>query len=385
MNRFAPERVLALIARLLTGDAERATREIARDCLWDHVATTACERGLGGLVLRALSQVNIEAPAPAGLQLDGFARYVAANNAYKVSRSAPMLAALERGRVPFLLLKGAALNATVYDSPDLRPMLDIDVLIRPEDAARADKLLLDAGCDRGPALLREDFYPKYYYEREYLTPSRPQVKLDVHVRPFRPLRYAATVPDDALWRDPLRVAFGGIDAGVPDPAAMLIHLAVHAACHGLNEPRWLYDIHLWADRFAGSIDERDLFDRARAWRLAVPVRRALERTAATFGDPAGRLAGAARRLSGLGLADRMILRQAPRDLERPVTGVLINLLTAPGLGLRLGYLRAVLMPDADHLRQLYPRRHRGWQCIAHLARLRNTLARLLPRSAPSPA
>ena len=56
-----------------------------------------------------------------------------------------MLRALERGRVDTLLLKGAALTFLDYPEPSLRPMADVDVLVRPGDIRRAIDILRRSG------------------------------------------------------------------------------------------------------------------------------------------------------------------------------------------------------------------------------------------------
>ena len=51
--------------------------------------------------------------------------------------------------VPFLVLKGAALAHLVYGDPRLRPMRDVDLLIRKADAGRALDVLMRCGFRPG--------------------------------------------------------------------------------------------------------------------------------------------------------------------------------------------------------------------------------------------
>ena len=48
-----------------------------------------------------------------------------------------LLAAFATVGIPIIFLKGAALAHRIYPSPELRPMVDIDVLIDPADTERA--------------------------------------------------------------------------------------------------------------------------------------------------------------------------------------------------------------------------------------------------------
>jgi hypothetical protein len=56
-----------------------------------------------------------------------------------------LLAAFAAAAVPIIVLKGAALAHLIYPSPELRPMVDIDVLIDPIHAEAAVRIASDLG------------------------------------------------------------------------------------------------------------------------------------------------------------------------------------------------------------------------------------------------
>jgi hypothetical protein len=374
---YSTDRFDGLIARCLSGRADEAAGAIARDGLWEYVVLRACETGVGALLLRALDEQGASVPCGARMQLEAFREHVAAEAAYTLPRVRRALAALQDAGVPLLLLKGAALQVAMYAAPGLRPMVDADVLIRVEDAGRADRALRVAGCRPGAELLREDFYPRYYYEREYFTPDEPLVKIDLHVRPLRPLRFARRLPEDALWNDTRTVDFGGMAVSIPNPVNMLIHLAAHAACHGTGMLKWWFDIYAWYNHYKELIQADELRARCRAWSLGWPARSGLLYAAHLFNDRdllelADALSG------GSGLRDRLALWHAPRDVDHPAAALAVNLLCTPGWCFRAGYLAAVLLPDRAHLAQVYGRRHPGWPIVAHLVRGFRGLARLFP-------
>ncbi len=378
MNRSsgtsAPPSPRALVARCLTGEVQAAVNDIRRRGLWEYVVSEACDAGLAGALLDALRAADCEPPEGSGSALEAHAEHVAEANAYRISRAARVLARLQAEGVPFMLLKGAALIGLVYERPGRRAMTDIDVLIRVGDARRVDELLTAAGCVPGPGLVREDFYPRFYNEREYFTPDHPPVRLDVHARPFRPLRYVCTVPPEGLWESPERAAFGPLRVAVPGPEDMLVHLAVHHACHGCAELRWACDVYLWLERYADRIDPQRVAARCRRWRVSLAVRRSLQHVRDLFGP--GMVDAVLESLPpGRHLGERLVLDQAPHDLRRPLRGLVVHTLCTPGLSHRLGYLGAVLFPGRQHMGQLYPRRHPGWLAVAHLTRA----ARLLTR------
>jgi hypothetical protein len=271
--------------------------------------------------------------------------------------------------VPLMVLKGAALHLTLYQKPEQRPMGDLDLLVRVEDAQRACALLAELGGQPGEPLVREDFFPRFYYEREYSIGEITPVKIDLHVRPFRPLRYARLVPDDALWRRARRVPIGGSAVHVPGVEEMLIHLVVHAAVHGSARKMWLRDIKRWADAHRGRLDWDRFCELVDGWRLGWPALQGLVAAARESGAicPAGVLERLRR--SRVSWRDRLALWHAPRDTERPAVHVLVNAACTPGLWFTLNYLWAVLIPGAAHMRDWYGRRHVGWLLSAHVLRL----------------
>ncbi|HOA73836.1 MAG TPA: nucleotidyltransferase family protein [Phycisphaerae bacterium] len=376
-----PASVWPLIGRCLGDEPAGAFREVARSGLWEYVAAEACDAGVGAFLYAAAQRHGIDLPVSASRQMRAYREHVAAANSYQLESVRKALARLQIAKVPFLLLKGAALNAVLYE-PGLRPMTDIDVLIRAEDVSTAEKVLRNAGCRPGADLLREDFYPKYYCEREYFTGTYPPVKIDLHCRPFHVLRYARTMPEGALWSGTMEAGCAGLTVRVPGPHSMLIHLCVHAACHGGTQLRWLYDIKCWLDRFGGSIDLDRLAAQCRRWRIALPVHRALTATLEAFGGN-DLLRAAVEATDGFaGPLDRLAVAAAPLAGRAPVLHTVCTALTTPGLRFRLGYLAAVLLPGTGHLAQIYPHRHAGWQLAAHGTRVASILRRTLRPSEP---
>lgn len=371
-----PAAVWSLLGRCLSDEPAEAFRQIGRRGLWEYAAAEGCDAGLGGLLLSQARRHGAELPTSAARQLQAYSEHVAAANAYKLESIERTLARLQIAGVPFILLKGTALNLMLYE-PGLRPMTDVDVLIREADAPLVDQVLANSGCRRGAELVREDFFPRFYCEREYFTPTYPPVKIDLHCRPFHVLRYARTVPAGALWTDCRDIPFGELRVRVPGPEGMLIHLAVHAACHGATQLRWLYDIKLWLDRYFGEIDFDRLGERCRRWRLVHPVQSALARTVEAFGgsDALARAIAATR--GSVGPLDRLALASAPLARTSPMLHITCNALASPGIGYRLGYLGAVLLPGREHLGQLYARRHVGWQLAAHAVRAGRCISRMV--------
>ncbi len=287
-------------------------------------------------------------------------------------------AKLDAAGVSVMALKGAVLQLELHDRPDLRPMDDLDLLIREKDVDRAFAVLEDMEGLRGAPLVREDFFPRYHYEMEYTVGRIYPVRIDLHVRPFRPLRYSRLVPPDALWESARRVHIDRSSILIPSVEDMLIHLSAHVAIHGFARRMWLTDVRGWAVKYRERIDWERFLASVWAWGLALPVREALGRTEREFGRIVPE--HVPRRLAEMKVnwRDRLALRHAPRDSDHPAAHVAVNVLTTPGWRFTLGYLRAVFVPGKGHMADWYCGRHFGWLPCAHVVRWLRALTPRVP-------
>ena len=335
---------------------------------WSETLDQAEREGLGGLLLEAIDTRNIETPEYANRRLQLNALSVASCNAQLLADLEPLVRSLNEADIPVMLLKGAALNLTTYPTLGMRPMSDVDLLVRERDALRACEVLRRAGCRDGIALMRHDFFPRFYYETEFVFDGNGALRIDLHARPFRPLRYARLIEEKEFWREVNAVKFGCASALVPSAEVMLIHLAAHAAFHGCSRLIWLYDMMRWVDTHGRGVDWVRFFRLCEAWRLSLPVREAITLAEARLEQF---LPSASRKQLSTQTSewrDRLTLRQAPRDAGSPWLHVLTDLLCTPGVGFRLGYLLAYLNPGRDHLGAVYPYRHVGWTLAASVYR-----------------
>lgn len=349
--------------------------DVPPDVDWSGLASFARRCGVSGMLLHALQRADREIPTHASLALQEHATQIASWNDHSFRSLKPVAAALAEAEIDVLLLKGAALELTTYRTPGLRPMSDIDMMVRQEDLPRVRRVLERTGCRPGAPLLRADFFPRYYYETEYVTGDEHALRLDLHVRPFRPLRYSQCVPAALFWEDAVPVNVDGVPLKVPSCEHMLLHLAVHAAVHGAGRFLWLYDIHHFIRANGASLNWAALLETARQCKLTLPLRVALQRVEALFGASVPAAVVARLRRQPVGLRDRLALWHAPRDDAHPVGHLLVDLMCTNGLRFRLGYAAAVLLPQREHLATIYPRRHRGWTICAHGSRVLRTFRR----------
>ena len=117
---------------------------------WADLPKHAELHGLGPLTYYHLQRVEGPLPSTVRRSLQGlFLRHRRAN-AIRAQALSDILVAFEVAGIPVLVLKGAALAHLVYPQPGLRPMRDIDLLVKPDDVAHARRLLGQLGFTLPP-------------------------------------------------------------------------------------------------------------------------------------------------------------------------------------------------------------------------------------------
>jgi len=150
---------------------------------------------------------------------------------------AEILRACEQEQIAVVPLKGSLLATLYYAEPGLRPMNDLDLLVRPADEQRMLRLLarlryqLIARSQKHLMLARPEAHGSVVsYTGEH--PDNPR-SLDLHTRLaeyFWGIRYDLT---DEGWADSAPGRLQGVEAFVLAPVTLLHHLAIHASSDAL--------------------------------------------------------------------------------------------------------------------------------------------------------
>lgn len=367
----APRTTIANILRCgwLSDDGDCKSLDVAIGAdRWPTICDVACRDGLAGLLLTAAKRLNLSIPNACADQLGEQAMRVAAANLHRRARLRDIAAAFSADGLELMTFKGMALLTQVYRRAELRPMGDIDLMIRPSQVNDACRTLERLGCRTGPSLLRDDFFPRLHYEREYHTPAPQPIKLDVHARPLRPAWHRRHLPDDALWENRQTIDIAGVAIHVPSPEIGLIHLLAHAALHGGVRLLWFMDIALYVRSASHRFDWSCFLDRVETWRLTGAVRAGLRSAETAMGPIVPQFVRERINRSPVGVVERVVLAHAPHDAARPVRAAVLQWLTMGGIRSRAGYLAALLWPGRRHLAGIYARRHRGWTLVASFVR-----------------
>jgi hypothetical protein len=208
---------------------------------------------------------NVEDPIMARLKEE----YVHAwsNNELLFHDIAALLRIFQAAGVETILLKGAALALHFYVDAGLRPMSDVDILVRPEKAKLAIKLLHEAG------------WKTNYESPESLLPYQHSVdfsdgrghRLDLHWKVL--WDGLQDVSDHDFWESALPVEINNVPTSILNPTDQLLHVCVHgAAWNDLPPLRWVADALIITRTAKSEINWNRLIEQIQKRRLMLPMR-----------------------------------------------------------------------------------------------------------------
>jgi hypothetical protein len=188
-----------------------ADREKAAPLVWHRIETAAPG----------------EIPRGAEAHLRKLARVVSFHMSYLEQLVIRTTGCLDRSGIDYTLLKGAALACAVYGSFDNRPMIDVDVLVREDDANAAVDALLSAGwVEQAIKEQRDDIANRYHLQA--LVDRNGLVSAEVHISPL-PYTAPFGITTEAVLSSAKVIPFRDSVVRVPDPLYLLLHACLHFA------------------------------------------------------------------------------------------------------------------------------------------------------------
>jgi hypothetical protein len=184
------------------------------------------------------------------------------------------LTALEDGGIAAMVVRGAALAATVYPAWPLRHCHDLDLLIPPGQLAAAEDALVRAGFRRTAH--------KAASRVDAIVEHAAGLGISLHTRPFAVAYHHSDA--DTFARGSRRITIDGVVVSTPSPEATLVHVLGHATYSSSRRNlRWVADAwHVLSGH--PHLDWDDVVVRIAAHRLDLPVSGLLGYLAA-FGLP----------------------------------------------------------------------------------------------------
>jgi len=338
-----PRALVGVIRWFVGATSEQELEEFFRGGIrWDVLLEQAEREGITGLVALALQRLGPRADLASNLdRWRAATRAVVASNLTALSELAALRAALREDRRQVILLKGAALLDDQYGGRvGLRPLGDIDLLLRPSDLPWVAGWLQRRGY--APVSSSSPFF------------SRGVVSFDLHTgivgsewvgRKARAFRLdPLTIWREAKLREPADTT-----TLVLSPVHLRLQLAVHALKHSYSRLIWLVDLAL----VLRDAPWPALLEYARASGALRPLAYAVSALDWLLGR--WEVPEAVRReLPTLGRLERGFMRLVARRSGVETPGELIVALSIPGLVGKAAYLAELTFPRRHVLARHYP-------------------------------
>jgi hypothetical protein len=357
---------------------------------WEGLVRLAAQQGVSRVVYGRLCQFGLVPPVP-GEQLRDACRANAARNLLLFSELGKLLRAAQTARVPVIPLKGAFLAEAVYGNIALRPMADLDLLVKPSDLPTAIEVLRTLGYESD-----QPFDPASQQARfQDMPPMRKPggAMVELHWTLVTPLCGARIGQGEleGIWGRSVPATVAGVPSLTLAPEDLLLHLCMHASVHhrfadvGLKA---FVDMAEVARHYEGALDWSGFAERANRWSVANGVRMALT-LAQEWTDlrvPAdvwAQLDGAAPDERTLDWARHKVLEGRPAELANEFA----RLESEGGTAGKLAALRTAAFRPREVMTRLYGVPSDSWRVLAwypyHLwdlwSRYRGALWKLLRR------
>jgi hypothetical protein len=335
---------------------------------WERVATLAAYHDVAPVLHRRLGQKGLVSGAPTARLRDA-SRASAARNLLLMADLGKILRAVQAGAIPLIPLKGAYLAEAVYRDIALRPMADLDLLVKPADLPRAIETLRGLGYESDqpfdPVAQQDGFQDMPPMRR----PGGAMVEL--HWTLVTPLCDARIDEHElaGLWERSLPATIAGAPSRALAAEDLLLHLCMHASVHhrfadiGLKA---FVDMAEVIRHHEGTLDWGAFTDRANRWRVANGTRMALRLAEEWTGlrvpaEAWNRLDGPAPDERTLEWARHKVLEGRPTEL----VGQFAGLEAHSGAGGRLSTLRRAAFPSLATMARDYGVPGNSWRVLAY--------------------
>jgi len=251
--------------------------DIPSEIDWQTFLLLARKEGIAPLLYRRLVCCLDRECIPDWLARELKREYYAvlAKNAVVFEELKKALAALNNAGVEAMVLKGAVLAEQVYGDLGVRPMADVDLLIKGHDLAAIDQAFQTLGylSDDLRSIDLTSIPINYLTSVVYYSPTVYYLCFHLHWHIVN-----STIPNDSLirsfkitdiWNAARQTTIAGTKTLVMAPHNLLIHLAEHGlrVTHSLSQFIFLCDIHETVTTYEKEIDWDELVETSQKIKL----------------------------------------------------------------------------------------------------------------------
>ncbi len=226
-------------------NAQRLKELLAGNLDWDQLLNMAQQHGILPLLYLHFQEIIAEvAPQSVWENLRASYHDTVYRNLWRAKELRKLMQLLEAHGIEALAFKGPALAVLAYGDLTLRPFLDLDILIRERDLARARQIMLVQRYQHQasqPLTKPQQRLMRRRQHHDIFRRADGQSMVELHWALFNP-RVAILWEFKYLWE---RRRFATI-AGAPIPTLaqedLLLYLCIHGAEHFWRKLKWICDL-----------------------------------------------------------------------------------------------------------------------------------------------
>lgn len=205
---------------------------------------------------------------PAYNKYRGVQRRTWLHNQLRLVAAATALRRLDAEKIPVMVLAGAVIASTYYETMSLRPIDAVDLHVRPADGLKTLDLLEGLGWRVAPGHLRPRSHREFAVRPCCTLVDRPVDaggRINLHWRPFWP-RYSGAA-ETSLWERAVWSTMNGAPYLSPGAADLLVQVCAHGAMWSDLPPvQWAVDAAFLVR--SGTVDWTHLLAQAQRLGLA---------------------------------------------------------------------------------------------------------------------
>ena len=268
MGPLALGELLCYCLSLKTSEIEAGLFERLSDADWLDLVQLAADQGLVPLLYRRLKTRGAGVAVPPEIWHILQETYLNSSGASMrlYHQLVGVLRGLQEEGIPVIVLKGAHLAQVVYGNPALRPMQDLDLLVKKGDLLPAEKKLLQMGYS---IYGDQAEYEKNHFHFHYLPPDDAGVPVEAHWHIYKP-DSSIKLDIGELWARAQPASIAGVDTLVLSPEDLILYQCIHIALvhllqGGLGD---CYDIAAAIQHYRDGVDWSCVQQSARRWGAA---------------------------------------------------------------------------------------------------------------------
>jgi hypothetical protein len=224
------------------GDNEAIATELSRlsTANWDELIRQSRRHSVTPLLYYRIKAIDPAPGIPAQViqKLREIYLFSAESSMKRYHELSKWLRSIQNEGIQVIVLKGAALAELIYPNIALRPMFDVDLLIKAEDFWRIDEILSGAGFKSDKRILLSK---RHIYWVRHIAYMSKAIQLELHPKIYE-------LPNLRPWTNVAHAEIASVDTLVLGPDDLLLHACIHLLDHMyIREDSsgyliWWYDI-----------------------------------------------------------------------------------------------------------------------------------------------